>query len=167
MNVTEEKKTKCFVGTEAEGPNRGATVLFVPGSVENLPSVLGEIIKKSIFKKITRIYYGAGNDRNIRKFSVRLLTEFCIENELELDVEVDNDITGDTCASIIRDCGMRCSSFSIIRFRKSSDIFYYSNFDKYIIGDKIVWKNVSLDITYSTSVDDPLFGQDKYIEELE
>jgi len=167
MNVTEEKKTKCFVGTEAEGPNRGATVLFVPGTAENLSEVLREVTRKRIFEKISRVYYGAGNNRNLNVFSVRLLAEFCIKNKFELDVEVDNDEAGDRCASIIFDCGMKFSSFSIIRYRKSKNILSYSNFDKYIIGDEIVWKNVRLELTYTTPVEDPLFAQDKYIEELE
>ncbi len=58
-----QKKTKCFVGIEAEGPHRGDVVLFVPASCTP------QRIEKSFATAqrltgngIQRIYLGAGND---------------------------------------------------------------------------------------------------------
>lgn len=81
-NVGKGKKTVPFYGTEAEGPFYGAKVLFIPGSCNALS--YADVIRSF---KGDRIYYGAGNDRNI---SVSALD--CINKLLGNDSSVKIDV---------------------------------------------------------------------------
>ena len=61
------KKTKCFVGTECEGPHAGDTVFFVPGSVtpERFQRAWSAYLVDHSLPY--RIYYGAGNDHALNE----------------------------------------------------------------------------------------------------
>lgn len=68
------KKTKCFIGIEAEGIHRGELVLFVPASTD--PKKFLKTCKKlhrSAFGLPFHLYIGAGNDRYCFKFRELLI----------------------------------------------------------------------------------------------
>jgi hypothetical protein len=63
------KKTKCFVGVEAEGALRGELTLFVPASTD--PKKFRKICRKldaTAFGVPNYVYIGAGNDRFCFKY---------------------------------------------------------------------------------------------------
>lgn len=81
--VTQVVKTKMFVGTEAEGPHRGAKVLFVPGAVGELsPDAVADVMAQV---NPDRVYLGAGNSRSVVLSTVQLFCDF----EKPVDIELE------------------------------------------------------------------------------
>jgi len=83
-----DKREHCFYGTEAEGPNRGASVLFVPGSITQ--DVFKHVVGEFAFLPFQRIYYGAGNDRDIRLDTLAAIELYAHNRGLCVDIELDD-----------------------------------------------------------------------------
>lgn len=94
---SKKARTRCFVGTEAEGPNRGERTLFVPGSasLEDYRKAYHKVLRSDVQK----VYYGAGNDRAFRPETLRaILDNFgggCVTVELDrgFDDPLLDDVT--------------------------------------------------------------------------
>ena len=77
--------TNClFIGTEAEGPDRGILTLFV-GTHFADPKRILEIAEE---QKIKRIYFGAGNNRGITRNYLPLIKK--IKNDYTVVIEIDS-----------------------------------------------------------------------------
>ena len=134
----------CYLGTEAEGPHRGESVLYVPGttSPEEFQLVWGKV-----WDKVTRVYYGAGNDRGVREDTFRAMERM----SLPLDVEVERVPPwlslgkGTTIISLSPDDADRCS------------------FVKHEVGGNFVWVGEGKRL-YVTAMDDPLYALDRGVE---
>jgi len=167
--ITEITRTECFTGIEAEGPNRGSSVLFVPGSItiERIKKVLAQDLQ------ISRIYYGAGNDRTFSLKVLLLLNEYALKEQLDLDIETDRLIIVRLINSLIENNCLE-SQPSIIYYweieRPMSDNLVQENldskrdYDKFVFKDMISWFDTETHERYTTFTDDPLFEQDTFIE---
>lgn len=82
-----KKRTKCFIGTEAEGPNRGTTTLFVPGSTT--PAQLTDVLMP--LSHDMPIYYGAGNDRAVRHDTFELISKWRSAKNIFVEVNKVTD----------------------------------------------------------------------------
>ncbi len=136
---------KCFVGTEAEGPYRGLQTLFVPGSVD--PDRVARLLGKYI---VQAVYYGAGNDRVLRQDTLCLLADGVVDGYKVCTVEVGAH-SMPLPAKIERMCCTVGFGVKGLRFRKW--------FEK----DRVVWED-SMGRQWITSVHDPLFLADMYVE---
>ncbi len=136
------KKTRCFTGIEAEGPWRGEATLFIPGSTS--PAEARKAVAATT--TIKRLYYGAGNDRDIRADTLREL----LATKRLLTIEVDEQSLS-TAYSLMR------SDVTVV---STSPVDYEQvDYIKIIAGGWIHWIGHSK--SYSTPVADPLFLQDK------
>lgn len=143
-----EVRTKCFVGTEAEGPDRGKSpVLFVPGSLG--PVEVYQAMAKA--RPFDYAYYGAGNDRNVREDTYKILRQEFYNNGHRLTVEVNK--------MPVWLLGMSCTTVSMSpRDLLMASYFKYLDYDRRMI----VWVNWRA-TCYETSFDDPLFTLDKEV----
>ena len=142
--VLTEKKIKCFLGIEAEGPYKGQKVLFIPGtiSIERIEKVL-----KKVESKIDRIYYGAGNDRLISRETL----DFLLRQSKPIDVETEE--------------AFFCPPANIILYTRDpkKTEWKYADYIKYVTEKTIIWLDKA-GYTFMTSVTDPLFDLDTDIE---
>lgn len=130
---------KCFVGIEAEGPWRGRTTLFVPGSVT--PERFRACLKQA---EVKCIYYGAGNDHGLRQDTLEAIRE----SDLPIIIEVDRlrpELKDVTWAKVV---GLDC---------------YGHDFVKWFEEDRIVWVD-EYGCRWITSKQDPWFQADLYVE---
>ena len=135
-------KTNCFIGIEAEGPFRGKKTLFIPGSFpgEKLTAIL-----EKYKSQVERVYYGAGNDREINQETVKEILKYFLGNLLTIECELipkwTRKFTLDIC---------------IVTFDYES---YDCDWFKIIIPPKIKWLSYEGKeiVTY---INDPLFSQD-------
>ena len=160
--ITEETRTKCFIGIEAEGPNRGSSVLFVPGSVS--PERLQKVLNKNL--TFSRIYYGAGNDRTIQLDTLSAIFTFgVVHQEICVDIEVSSicDIQ-----KIINFCDINSIKRNghLILFLKQPNEYKELEYDylKYLNDSDIVWKSTYTRSLYVTALNDPLFELDNFVE---
>lgn len=143
-----EKKERCFVGIEAEGPHRGEVVLFVPGSVT--PARFDKVWSNGIRRFcVSRVYYGAGNDRNLSREMLELL------KQLDFPVDAEGvrlyDSYGDALVGL-----------TTIDLSPGEANCHYR---KRIEHNLIIWEGVVDQSRYITAVTDPLFWADFYVEE--
>lgn len=85
-----EKKGKCFVGVEAEGPLRGTVTLFVPGCVEAKRFV---DVYRQVEGDVRAVYYGAGNDIELRRDTLEEMQGSGLEH-LTLDMGFEMNCDG-------------------------------------------------------------------------
>lgn len=142
------KRTRCFVGTEAEGPLRGKRTLFIPGGVSVLNLERG--ILRAKIEGITYFYYGAGEDRMVNRGTFEYLRT--CRPLATITVEVDH--TPDWL------CGL---SQGLIVSRDPQDVSK-ANYIKTVGGGCIVWRSTIGSSEYVTSLQDPLFFQDQEVE---
>lgn len=163
--VALQLRKQCFLGVEAEGPNKGAIVLFVPGGVTKK-----KFLKSSrypLVKKIKRIYYGAGNDRDINARTLKTIASFCFARGLALDIEIDSARDLDFIDKVKDNLQIRPTliyyhgeineeEFNTITFDSRVD------YNKHIADNIIVWMDVEKR-KYKTQIDHPLFALDFFI----
>jgi hypothetical protein len=65
------KRYQLFIGKEVEGSQRGLMTLFIPKHATNRKKFL----EKAYQHNISRLYFGAGNDRGIHQDMLSLLLE--------------------------------------------------------------------------------------------
>lgn len=134
-----ENKGKCFVGIEAEGPWRGRTTLFVPGSVT--PGRFEACLQKA---EVRCIYYGAGNDHGLRHDTLEAIRAA----DLPIIIEVDRfhpELYDINWAKVV---GLDCKGH---------------DFTKWFEADRIVWADEH-GCRWITSKQDPWFQADLYVE---
>ncbi len=83
-----KKIDKLFIGTEVEGSERGLLTLFIPKNAINRSSFLDSAKKH----KITRLYFGAGNDRGISSDIFDLLETIPENYSSLLEIEDFNEL---------------------------------------------------------------------------
>lgn len=158
-----EKRYKPFIGVEAEGPWRGRSTLFLPGSL-----TFAEV--KKALKAVpddTFLYIGAGNNFDFKNDLVgwswlfnnhsTYKTKGSPLETFRLIVEFDRrDSLG-----IIPPFGTETIT------RRMADIWedrrYHVRYYKSVCDDFIVLNSVAMDKPYVTRLDDPLYQQDKEI----
>lgn len=137
-------RKKCFVGREVEGPNRGALVLFVPGSVT--PSRFEEVARREV-ELIDRIYFGAGNDRDLNPLTLQTILAVAENNHLQCDIEIDFDDwstkhkgLSDTVASGLYDTTVigYCGTTPVPPYDHEPGITYWKWID--VIRKTITWQ---------------------------
>lgn len=148
-HITDQVRTRCFVGTEAEGPHRGKRVLFVPGSVT--PERFKAAYEKA--KPVDRVYFGAGNDnQKLRKDTWSQIRQ---THRGGIDIEYSTE-----CCPF----GTTNARTTFISTHSECDD---ADFYKEIASDEIIWHPVDEeeeDEKFVTRRDDPLFLQDTYVE---
>ena len=146
-------RNKIFVGVEAEGPYRGEVVLFVPGSVGS--SRLQKVVESGILEKyrIDRIYYGAGNDRNLNKDTLLYLRD---------QVRMLTTVEGESLWEGFGDIFSRWDvGLTLVSMDSESIKVHYR---KKIENSLIIWQEINGNKVYKTSVWDPLFQGDFSVE---
>lgn len=140
---------KAFVGIEAEGPHRGQKTLFIPGSL--LPT---EFVVASMMhgKEVERVYFGAGEDRNLNGFTLAAIANCFPAKSITIEVDEVGDLW--PCFN---------AHYTIVS-HNPLDIMERANFYKKVEDGVVSWID-GPGIEYVTSVNDPLFAQDKEIEE--
>lgn len=103
-----QAKTKCFLGLEVEGPNRGKRVLFVPGSIppeQFLRSVEG--------RQFDRVFYGAGYDRQLRSDTLAAIRSQCPDRIIDVEVDAVTPLLDGMGVGIISLCqsDVGCAAF--------------------------------------------------------
>lgn len=161
-------KTRCFYGIEAEGPNKGKRVLFVPSSVssEHLSHVLAMIDKD----RIDRVYYGAGNTRELVKETLLEVDSFCFANNKKLDVELFDPLDVLEIQNLETHKMIRSNPIIILLIESpdakkhiTKKVHNRTNYTKYIQDNIIVWVHTISRCRYETKLDDHLFELDTYI----
>lgn len=79
---TLKNKYYLFVGVEAEGPDRGERTLFIPKNTCNRR----QFLEKAEEYCITRLYFGAGNDRGINEDMFDLLPHIPTSYTIYLEI---------------------------------------------------------------------------------
>ncbi len=143
-------KKHCFIGTEAEGPNRGKRVLFVPGSTK--PETLKILKADNDISNVERVYYGAGNDRSFNYETLRVIKKYMVHDD-RIDIELDQ-VTPEIAALLVD------SHFVIISLFPDDP---YATYIKTFEDDKVVWTNAKTKRRYETNLADPLFSKDQDI----
>jgi hypothetical protein len=151
------KKTKCFIGVEAEGPNRGQLVLFVPGSVTPTDFL---VAWDKVSDRIAGVYYGAGNDRYPREDTLRLIIRTCTVAKKRLDVELLD------CSQWPKTVPLPQAPQQVFLISWEPSDFGKCHFiKKYLPStEQICWTHSSDPQDkreYRTSIHDPLFSQDQ------
>lgn len=145
-------RSTCFCGIEAEGPHRGAVVLFVPGTVG--PNRLSKLIDCGAVEKyhIQRIYYGAGNCRTLNHHTLLYLRD---QLRLPTDVEgCELERWGDIFAQW--DVGL-----TLISMDENPEKAHYK---KRFENSLIIWEEINGPGVYVTSIWDPIFQGDFTVE---
>jgi len=166
-----EVKTRVFVGIEAEGPDRGMVTVFVPGSlpprdVETAFNILDE--KRFPYRQV---YYGAGNDRQIRSDTLAAIID-----RLEKKFKYSPPKLATECwtwNAFYKTVGfgkMAGKHFPqellVVTFGDRENIPEYGNcWTKQITPAGIVWTSRG-GTEHVTRLDDPLFQFDKYVDQL-
>lgn len=175
--VTQVVKSKMFVGTEAEGPNRGARVLFVPGSVGISIDAVAAVMQQV---NPDRVYLGAGNDRRVTAHMINAFSDFSKPLDVEVDArDVINPYDSDLMKTVL---AMRDAKIvSLILWAPSSLLSLFISdvvraaakifvnrpstnvFIKRVCPQRkvITWVCLRTYNAYCTTFDDPLFSLDQ------
>lgn len=135
--ITEVVRTKCFVGTEAEGPNRGVKTLFIPGSCS--PEEVSTAAGKT---DALYAYYGAGNDRKLREDTLKRIRSLFPDNKITVELDRSFDVP---------------NSVTVVTL----DVGIGADFRKTVSDGMITWICNNTGQKYLTRVDDPMFLLDK------
>lgn len=143
------EKHKLFIGKEVEGPQRGLMTLFIPKNAINRK----QFLTKAFEHNITRLYFGAGNDRGINQDMIYLLLKIPKEFGVFLEIESEQDL-----------------NFLPLIFLKRTKIIQVIKTDNYKVlpsvfkietPDKVHW--FDLDFVTTNNLNDYLYLEDKYI----
>jgi hypothetical protein len=152
----------CFVGIEAEGPNRGEKTLFIPASCNYYTiQKVWELVKSKWPEQVEvpYIYIGAGNnpvtygsnDDIIQYFRNQGVPYSTMVIEIK-DSKRINDFT-------LRSIAAAKVGGAILVSHTQEDLYTgYATYHKYILGKMVVWN--AKGESWATFLDDPLFLQD-------
>ena len=82
------KRYQLFIGKEVEGPERGLMTLFIPKNANNRKKFL-EIANQY---NISRLYFGAGNDRGINQDMISFLSHIPKSFNVLLEIESEQEL---------------------------------------------------------------------------
>lgn len=143
------KKRQLFIGKEVEGPERGIMTLFIPKKATNRKSFL-EIAKQH---NITRLYFGAGNDRGINQDIQPLLLKIPKNFKVLFEIESEQDLFFMPFEFL-----RRTRIIYVIRtrvFKSLPSVFKIETLDK------VHW--FDLDYVTTNDLDDNLYLEDKFV----
>ena len=147
---------KYFIGTEAEGPNRGMTTFFIRGDVTRAPS-------QNALQGADQIYLGAGS---IRGATFELLNDL-VAMDLrgkQLTIEFDSPDQIKTVLPFLSKLGKQCAHYVklvyVIPVKDVAALDLITDI-KFIDDKKLSW-NVIED-AYETMLDDKLYGEDREV----
>jgi hypothetical protein len=183
-SVATKVRRYMFVGTEVEGPHRGKKVLFIPGSVP-LDVIKDAAQRIGASSPVDRIYYGAGNDRNLRFDTLLYLSQIGPVPTDRLDIEIDLDQcwlrptdhekikvfdTLKQCRSkgitIIGFCRPYTEALAVAKEAKRLEMrgqAIQPTYYKWLDGKSIVWTDSMGDNRWESYLDDLSFDKDKSI----
>jgi hypothetical protein len=143
------KHYQIFMGQEVEGPDRGVLTLFIPKNAINRKLFL-DIANKH---NITRLYFGAGNDRGINLDVILLLVDIPENFSIFLEIESEQDL-----------------DFLPLKFFKRTKIIYVvkTKIFKYLPSvfkietpEKVHWFDLKSPVT--NNLNDYLYLEDTYV----
>lgn len=134
QTITDIKRTKCFVGTEAEGPHRGSFMLFAPGSCteDRLKTIFDRV--QSLYLPLKGIYYGAGNEPASNATLESFIKVLCKQHNLICTIDYGN----------------------LVRVQDTE-------YTKQVKDGWIIWMDSKCH-EYKTLENDPLFDLDQFVE---
>lgn len=148
---SQQTRTRCFVGTEAEGPNRGKRMLFVPGRTS--PQAYARAYRAT-GSDVWGVYYGAGNDRCLRADTMAAINVDWADLPGLITLEVDR----------VADLPYPISSLATVVSLDPADVGRPGcSFIKVFSGGSVYWLRAVA--VYNTALDDPLFSQDEEVAE--
>jgi len=142
-------KNRLFIGEEAEGPQKGLLTLFIPKHADNRYSFL----IFADYYKITRLYFGAGNDRGIHHDMISQLQDIPRNFTVYLEIQSDDDLIDLPIDFLIRTkiiYVLKSDYFkalpSVFKIETKSQIHWYELLYPYTnkINDKIYEKDIDL-----------------------
>lgn len=139
-----KRRSVCFVGTEAEGPNRGRRMLFVPGGLG--PAEVRVALASAADEILWGCYYGAGNDRRFRTETLATILELFPPDRVTVELsrytdDLQSQIPPEVVVVVFDPC------------------YRGPGWAKEIVGGTIIWSCGNDRI--ETSVTDSLFGEDR------
>lgn len=163
----------CFFGVEAEGPNQGTATLFVPGSatpaqVREATVILRDnklYVPTSSHPNKYQIYYGAGNDRNLREDTAEYVLSIAPTDMLTVEVNGVDDTFGrggPAVRKMVQDAAL------LVTTEQTPPHWSRTVYVKTVTGTAITWKSVTLGafdpgLVYTTRTDDFRFKLDRPI----
>ncbi len=141
-------KTRCFIGTEAEGPHRGCKVLFVPGCVTPIEYKAAMARLESQSLSVERVYYGAGNSREFKIETMNEIRRLFKDNQIDVEVKSLKALGGHPLPKAV--------TVISLDYRDQD-----ADYTKTVTETMITW--VGKGQVYTTGVADVLFDQDRYI----
>lgn len=143
------KRSQLFIGKEVEGPERGLMTLFIPKHATNRKKFL-EIANQ---KNISRLYFGAGNDRGINQDMISLLLEVPKSFEVLLEIESEQELY-----LLPLEFLKRTKIIYVVRTKKFKSL---PSVFKIETPEKVHWFN--LDCVTTNDLNDYLYLEDKYV----
>ena len=122
--------------------------LFIPGSADIPPELLDIAAKKNAV-----IYYGAGNDREVRICNLRFLIQHCKLHNLPMIVEVTPKKLDVTIKYLAKD---RFVATVLLYLVDPDGLMRYVK----TVGAQIRWYDIITGDRYTTDLDDPRFDED-------
>jgi hypothetical protein len=144
-----EVKTRCFLGTEAEGPYRGKRVLYVPGcvSVEGFRAVYNALPHEP-----DRVYLGAGNNREVSHQLASAVEKVILNKHIDIEVKA--------VPPWLKDFKARYPEITVISL-DPADILV-CDYLKLDLGEHLVWIG-EYKAHFVTRIDDPLYQHDQFV----
>lgn len=169
--VSLQVRTRCFLGTEAEGPRRGTKTLFIPGSVspERIEKATEGLSLGSGKFGFSSIYYGAGNDFPLREDTLSYIPSCFPLNRLTIEIPswdwIRDHSLGDkfgkphltVVSRTLEDLALREEFITYVK------VIHCLPDKTYWLG-KIYWLGRTAPYVHATSLTDPLFDKDVYLE---
>jgi hypothetical protein len=143
------KRNQLFIGKEVEGPQRGLMTLFIPKNATNRKKFL-EIANQ---KNISRLYFGAGNDRGIHQDMISLLLDIPKEFGILLEIESEQELY-----LLPLEFLRRTRVIQVIKTKKYKTL---PSIFKIETPDKVHW--FDLDCVTTNDLNDYLYLEDKYV----
>lgn len=153
-----QKRSKIFIGTEAEGPFRGKQTLFIPGScsIEDIKRVVDNPLFQAEFNGPIRVYYGAGNSWDIESPVLEYLMKWTNPSKLTVEVfyfgsQLLKDLNPDDRFLM-----------TIVAQSCDKELINQIDFLKILTDTHVIWLGNNKQY-WINRLDDPLYQQDKEI----
>lgn len=170
--ASQEIKRAPFLGTELEGPNKGAQVLFVPAMGPDLLSMATACMQ--VCGPVSRLYWGAGNNRvpaQVLEFDLNPIFVFLRKHNLKLDVELVQTkallglldaVQKHSAADVLGNVIIFCPEAALSVLSKDHSL-YDRVMHKRIIDSEVIWRSVSTGEEWKTWLYHPDFALDRTI----
>lgn len=157
-----EVRNYCFVGTEAEGPNRGKRVLFIPASTS--PAEITAAIFNNA--KVDRVYFGAGNvpyDPGADGSSLMKVLE--LWHDHRVDVEITHLHFNDSALRTAFESEATIISNTESDLLQVPDMLKANFFVKIVNKEVnlVEWKHSNPTFCYRNSLSDPFYAADEKV----